>query len=245
MQGNRVFLGLTVVLCLAGQAAASVDILYDRVFSGKELNDEVLAGHASYPASPFTSISGSRLDITTSLVSSVLFRMTILEVGASSAYSTLSAGVFIDYAQLTSDNDLGIAISDGTQILGAMRGDHARVWTLDGLDTGASYFDDYVPSGYLDDGLPLTVLMEPGRTPTSSMVTVTNNVGASLAFSGFPPIDYDGRLDFILIGDDVGEQYGIDSVRITVSGEPVPVPGAIALALFGLGCLPFAKRHLR
>ena len=231
-----------LIFCPATHGKAAVT-LFEQTFTGEALADEVAAGQASYPGSPTVALSGTRLDLTNEFTYSILYRMPFLSAGSLNGYRDLSISIDTDYAQLTSDNDLGIAVSDGTCVLGVMMGDQGVAWALDGLDAGTTYAGDYLPSESFPDDLPLNILIEAGDLPDTSRVTIGNSTGGSLVFAGLAGIDYGREIHFVLVGDDTDEQYGVSSVHIRAEAIPIPVPGAFLLGTVGFGLVGWLRRR--
>jgi len=234
-RGGLLLIVCWLIFCPATHGMAAVT-LFDQTFTGAALADEVAAGRASYPGSPTVTLSGTRLDLTNTVISSILYRMPFLETGVLNGRRDLSINIDMNYAQLTSDNDLGIAVSDGTCVLGVMMGNQGVVWALDGLDAGTTYAGDYLPSESFPDDLPLNILIEAGDLPNTSRVTIGNSTGGSLVFAGLAGIDYAREIHFVLVGDNIGEQYGVNSVHIEAHAIPIPAPlllGAVGVSLVG------------
>jgi len=196
--------------------------------------------------STVVALTGTRLDITpnsgtfTDNVVSIIYRMPIINAGVIGTYTDLSVSITIDYDLLTRDNDLGIGISDGSTVIGGRLGNGGVVYYLDGPENGSAYTDkgaywdrvDVFPVGVFHGvSYPTTFLIQAGDLMETSEVTISAN-GTVINSMGYSGLDYNNQIDFVLIGNNLNEIYGINSVSI--EAEVVPLPTAFILGSIGI-----------
>jgi hypothetical protein len=216
---------------------SSTCTLYDRTFTGAQLNDEVTQGRATYPNADTHTVTGTRLDLSPAVgdgdPAAILFRMRILPASALTSYENVVVTVTIHWDALTADNDFGIAISDGTRGIGGMQGNTPVNWSLDSPDTGGPLLvgENFSPAATIAGSSPETYTINLANLVGTSTVQVRNNAGSSIIHSGLSPLNYGNAIDFLLVGNNGDEIYGVKSVSIRVtalcgSSPPVAAAGA-------------------
>ncbi len=195
--------------------------LYSETFTGAELAQQVTLGNASYPAADVTTVVGSRLDLSPVAFGGdpavVLYRLPILSAGALNGFEDLVVTVTVDKQAFTADNDLGIAISDGSRALGGNQGDQPVNWSMDSPDVGTLLVgENYAPNATLATTALMTYVINAADLVGTSTVQATNSSSSSVTHVGLSAIDYGNALDFLLVGNDGGELYGVNSVSILV-----------------------------
>lgn len=216
--------GLTTIA-----AAQPPVVLYDETFTGAELNDQVTLGNASYPSVDIAVVNGTRLDLSPpagfGAQGPFVFRMPILPASVLTGLESLVVTVTIDWEQLSRDNDFGIAISDGTRAIGGMQGNQPINWSLDSPDNGLKLVgENFSPAAGLAYSPPQTYVISVADLVGNSTVQVTNNAGSSVIHSGLSPLDYSNAIDFLLVGCNNSELYGVKSVSILVEAQPTNQP---------------------
>ena len=151
--------------------------------------------------------------------------MPIISAGALATFENLVVTITVDWVQLTGDNDFGIAISDGTSGIGGMQGDQPVNWSLDSPDNGQVLAgENFSPSGGLAYSSPQTYVISAADVVGNSTVEVTNFVGGVVLHTPLSPLDYGNGIDFLLVGDNNAERYGVKSVSIRVDADATNEP---------------------
>jgi cytoskeletal protein CcmA (bactofilin family) len=222
---TRIAFSLILAFLVGPQAWA--DVLYDRGFTGAELDAEVTAGNATYPASDNRAVIGTNLQLSPVGFSGdpavVLIRMQVIDPGVLSGFEDAVATVTVDWIQMTDDNDFGTAISDGGWAIGSLQGDQPSNWSMDSPDFGTHLApENFNPAGGLSYAWPMTNVYNLANLGTgSSTVSATNSYGSSTTHEGLSEVDYDAGLQFLLIGNNGHEFYHVVSVHILIEASPV------------------------
>jgi hypothetical protein len=233
----------SLILCAPSHAA----VLFSQTLTGAGLQ-----GDSNVTIFENPTLNGTSLDYTgRSTTRGALLRWDVL--GASS-YNDLTVTIQIDHTALNGpDNDLFIGISDGVNVVAPARIDEGTIRTFDGsvggspaaptlaLDgTGVS---DILGSLGSVDPITLSFLL-PSDGSNTTLLSVEEN-GSSVSNVVLDrALTVDDGLQFFLFGDNVSEQYAINSISITVAeADPVPAPGA--LGIFALGLIGLGYRRIR
>lgn len=222
---------LTAVLSalpLGAQAA----LLFSETYTGAEFAAATTTGAASVSTSGTTATYDATADRAA---------IATLDLLAAGARGDLTLTVTINYDRLSTDNDLGFGLTDGTTLLGAMIADNnnGQLIRLDGgpgalnsVSTGLGLSQAVTASfRVLDNSGPATLGVTYGAT------TIAGNAYTST-------LDTDTALSFALFADDDAEIFRINSVSVDLSTPaPIPLPAGGLLLLAGLGGLAALRRR--
>ena len=209
-----------------------------QVDEGNDFTGADLAGlQASFPSGRDVAVTGTRLDFlaTGGAESDILYRLPIINAGELSATDGVTITLEVDWTALSADNDFGIALSDGNQMVGAMLGDNGTLWVLDRADTGTNHTSDFLPSVGLGRTLPMTVEITLGAA--SSYLTVSNGAGTTVSFVVPVTFNLAAGIDLLLVGDNAGEAYGVNTLGFEVIAFDADIDndGFVADTILGLG----------
>ena len=210
-------------------------------YTGTTLNAQVGLGNASYPSGT-NSVTGTRLNLTGSQAEGIVYRLKLVNAGSIANSQTAVFLVTANWDALTSDNDFGLTISDGTKAVGLNLGDNGGgfLWGQYGTVSGTRLTGVSYPSvGSLSRVMSFT--MQVTVTPTSIVVKGTNGIGVAKSYTAGTKLDLTKQIDLILTNDNSGESYGLKSLttQVNVTGGgglinngPKPVGSGAATVSF-------------
>lgn len=242
-------------LCLLPAMGAVADSFYSQTYTGAQLSGLVTSGQASYGGADTHALDGSVLNLSGGSPLSIIYRLALAPSGLLLGATDLVVTVSLDYAQLTADNDLGVALSDGASIVGSMQGDQGTNWSITGLDNNATYTATYSAAS-LANAPPMTYVFAQSAAGEAANILANNSLAQTAAFPGLPTLSFDGGLDLLLLADGVDELYGIRTLSVVATATllpantadpiPTPLPAALPLLLSALGALaPMGRRDAR
>jgi len=198
--------------------------LFNECYTGAELDSLVTSGDATYPNTDINNVVGSQLQLSGSGGAAVLYRLPLLAAGELAGLADLKVTVTLDFEQLSGDNDFGLAISDSARVLGAMQGNQPTNWSIDSGDSGSVYSgENFSPAVGLAPISPITYEINASCESGLAVVNLTNGNGDTASLSGLGVgFDYAAPIEFVLLGDNAGELYGVNSIKIVATAELSP-----------------------
>jgi VCBS repeat-containing protein len=203
-----------------------LDALRDRAtvtdVSTESLTGVDLLNHpdATFPSSRSLTPNGTSVDVGAGGGSNeVAIRLPLAAPGQFANDNVTTVRVSLDVTAITGDNDLGIAISDGSNTIGAEAStDNGVAFPFSGADNGATISPSFQSDS---DSTPFsqTYELEFVLVGTGDSRVMWNVSGESDFRVLSPSLNVADGLDLILMGDGAGEQYRINSVDFTVSTE--------------------------
>ncbi len=190
--------------------APTLDVLYGPVtYTGTQLNSLINNGVASAPSGSRT-LTGSRLNVTGTLDTGVLFRLPLTPANRLQNGDSVEFTVTTNWDNLSADADLGFAITDGTTVIGGNFGQTSAVnsffWLETGTDAGTRVNPVQYPNvAMIARSMPFTVAVS--VTATGVTVRCTNNLGATFLYNTTSTFNLANSLSLILTSDNVGESY--------------------------------------
>ena len=240
-------------LCLLPAVGAVADTFYSQTYTGAQLSALVTSGQASYGGADTHLLDGSALNLSGGSPLSIIYRLPLASSGLLLEATQLQVTVSLDYAQLTADNDLGMALSDGARIAGAMQGEQGTNWSIGGVDTASIYTATYSAAS-LPNSTPVTYVFTQAATGNPATILARNSLGQTTTFPALSGLSLDGGLDLLLLADGAEELYGIRTLSVVATAtlavpqDPIhaPLPAAFPLLLSALGALaPIGARNAR
>ncbi|MBK19355.1 MAG: hypothetical protein CMM52_11030 [Rhodospirillaceae bacterium] len=235
---------VTSCIALLMSGSANAGTIFSQSLTGAGLLSD---GNVTTYESPV--LNGSRLDYTSRSVSQgALLRWDIL--GASS-YNDLTVNVQVNHDVLNAgDNDLYFALSDGVNFVAASRVDNGGggIFLYDGAvnatPTPTPAFDGFINAlsslGPANPPVDFSVLLPSGGAD-ATLLSASEGAATSGSFAYDRGLNTNNGLQLYLFGDGISEDYGINSITVSVDEADVSEPGA--LAVFGLGL--FALGYIR
>ncbi|WP_077024754.1 beta strand repeat-containing protein [Fuerstiella marisgermanici] len=230
---------------------ATFDLLVNNVAPTFDIFDEdlsaedLLADAAFFVRSATLGSDGqsSYLDIGQGANASTSEPEKILQVPLADAGSNVDRIVLsieAPFVSVTGDDDLGIAITDGTNVIGLVRGDnnggqmYVREWTDNGADGLQTNSQLITPGNNI--GFPTILDVEIHLSALQTVVTGTSNGFTGTATSA-SVLDPNAALSLVLMGNNAQETYRIRSISATVHSElsvsPNPVDEGSEVTLTG------------
>lgn len=251
---GRIVVFATLQLLAAGQAQAG--IIFSESFTGADLYAD---SRVSFPART-PSLSGSSLlfDTGTNQFEKLLV-LPLLPAGTLTSFETVVVEISMNLTALRSDwptdpgdHDPGAFVGDGNEIMGFLAADN------DGGTIATRRYEDAGNRGiWIEERGATNGLGYPSIGQSFDVSgTITLLADSTEVFGSFysgstshvftQPIDRTQEFSFIFLAHDAEEPYQLNSLSIQVSGEPVPEPSSlvIALGLIGIGTVGRFRKGL-
>jgi hypothetical protein len=215
---GRIFVVLAL-LGLVPAAWAQGTLLYDQTFTGLDL---LSAPGVSFPTrSPVA--NGTSIDFGPGVEEhEVLMRLPIAVANSIPPGSSATLAIELDNTPVTVDNDFGVMAGDGDIFGGALLGDNNG-----GVVNAITYFD----TGPVATVNIFDLILQGTGAPPDSITHICMETGSSTVFAArgpesgsggiTPALDATQALGFSFIGNDIDEEYRVNSVRIRlIEGVP-------------------------
>jgi len=192
-------------------------VVFHRMMNAKWICDN--ATHTTTP-----SYTSDRCTYTMTTASQRLLQIPLTTAGQLSANGTYHIKIRYHQGMLTTDNDVAIGISDGTNAISFTRLDSANSvlgsWTVTPETTifnySATAFSNSPATSSNWENLNLHYILKNGNAWASASVDA--NVEPARGFSP-TALNLNNALRLVVWGNDVNEQYGIYSIEVTITRD--------------------------
>ncbi|MEM7365624.1 MAG: hypothetical protein AAF525_16505 [Pseudomonadota bacterium] len=239
----RLLLAMGLMLCSKSFAA----VIYDEGFTPSEL---IIYEQAGFTGDQTVINAGDALQVSNFGEVEVFTRIQLFGGGELSAGDYRVTVNVDEERDLTSlDQDLTVAISDGTHILLVTNTDNpGGAFVGDGYDNGTHWAANHpLSQGGVDVHLTdYQATFELNKLGADEVEVLDELSGASFGVLSSVDLDLTAGLFLILGTGDVNEQYLLNRIDVTVEDiAPVPVPPAVVLLAMGLFAVFGARKMVQ
>lgn len=194
-----------------------------RLMTAPWLNENAAFGNARSHA-----LNNNRLDIGAGSASwEKLFSVPLVPANTLSANRTYAVRIAVSATNLTSDNDLTIGLSDGTNVVGFLRrdgGNNIIGTTIAGTDGNTLGSRATGPEGGASNVTHKSFEIQMRLAADTWVLGKVNSEIEPSAWTAPRTILRENTLSLVAFGENAGEQYGIYAVEVSIMHEsPIPI----------------------
>ncbi|MEM9413110.1 MAG: hypothetical protein AAGA30_18515 [Planctomycetota bacterium] len=238
---------VSLSIAFSSQLLKADTLLYSNSWTGAELASDA---NVVFPTRAPV-VNGTSVDFATgNQVLEKLFVIPLIGAGTLNSNAVAVMDVNVNLTRLTQDSDVELAIGDGNQLASFQPGDNnngqAQAVGLNDLGTTVAtqeFFQLFDNAGFPPIGQSLDVVTSITLRGNDS-VNIGGNFNSSFGDGDLATVTLDTSqaLSFVFVGNDINEQYRVNSLTVELRGQSIPEPTA-TLAILGLSGLLFKRRR--